>query len=214
MSKKKTLYEILGLKRDATKEEIDAAKKLKAKELHPDKQGGDEEEFTAMMNAHKLLSDDNARDRYDRTGQTNNKPSFEDQFMVIVNGVMANIIAQPFPQQIDIIETFKKNIKANIEAAEIAMDTTDVTATKIIEVQKRLKYKGKGRNVIMDSLDLQLDQCNIDRNTAEDQLEFGKKAYDFIKDYDCEVDIQEQLQAFTLRDHRVMSNDFTGASTV
>lgn len=62
-------YEILGVKQDASQEEIRAAYRKLAKDLHPDLNPGDrqaEEKFKAVSAAYDLLSDPEKRARFDR----------------------------------------------------------------------------------------------------------------------------------------------------
>lgn len=65
-------YEILGVSKTATKEEIKKAYKKLAIKYHPDKNIGNEEEATKMFKkittANEVLSDDNKRDIYDKYG--------------------------------------------------------------------------------------------------------------------------------------------------
>lgn len=65
----KSLYEILGVQRDADAKQIRDAYKDLAREKHPDK-GGDPEEFKAIQGAYEILKDDDRRRMYDMTGQT------------------------------------------------------------------------------------------------------------------------------------------------
>ena len=58
------LYEILGVSEDASQDDIKKAYRLKAKELHPDK-GGDEEQFKKVSNAYDILSDSQKKMEYD-----------------------------------------------------------------------------------------------------------------------------------------------------
>ncbi len=69
MASKRTPYEILGVKRDASQEEITRAYRERAKKLHPDLHPGDkqaEEEFKQLSQAYELLKDPQTRARYDR----------------------------------------------------------------------------------------------------------------------------------------------------
>ena len=59
-------YEILGINKNATKEEIKKSYRKLSKKLHPDvKETGDEEKFKKISEAHEILSDDTKRSNYD-----------------------------------------------------------------------------------------------------------------------------------------------------
>src|SRR5690606_32715214 len=63
------LYQVLGVSRDATQEEIRKAYRTRAKELHPDLHPGDKEaesRFQALSAAYSILGNAEQRARYDR----------------------------------------------------------------------------------------------------------------------------------------------------
>lgn len=62
-------YSVLGVERGATKEEIKRAYRKLAHQHHPDKSGGDEEQFKQVNEAYQVLSDDQKRAQYDQFGQ-------------------------------------------------------------------------------------------------------------------------------------------------
>ena len=75
---KRDYYEILGIKKDASKLEIREAYKKLAKKYHPDinKDHGAEENFKEISEAYAVLSDDNKRAQYNQFGHQ----SFDQRF--------------------------------------------------------------------------------------------------------------------------------------
>ncbi len=70
MAEKKDYYEVLGLNKGASKEEIKAAYKRLAKKFHPDvsKEPEAEEKFKETMEAYSVLSDPQKKSNYDQFG--------------------------------------------------------------------------------------------------------------------------------------------------
>ncbi|MEX1163695.1 MAG: J domain-containing protein [Nitriliruptor sp.] len=61
------LYELLGVPRDASTDDVKKAYRRAAREHHPDT-GGDEEAFKQVTHAYQVLADPDKRARYDRSG--------------------------------------------------------------------------------------------------------------------------------------------------
>ncbi len=66
----KDYYEILGVTKTATKDDIKKAFHKMAHKYHPDKSGGDEARFKEVNEAYQILSDEKKRAQYDQYGQT------------------------------------------------------------------------------------------------------------------------------------------------
>ena len=77
-SQKRDYYEVLGLQKGASAEEIKKAYRKLAKENHPDLHPGDkaaEERFKEINEAYEILSDDDKRAKYDQYGHAAFDPS-------------------------------------------------------------------------------------------------------------------------------------------
>ena len=60
-------YEILGIKKDATAEQIKKSFRELAKKTHPDKTKEDsEQEMIKINKAYEVLSDEESKEKYDR----------------------------------------------------------------------------------------------------------------------------------------------------
>ena len=71
MAEKRDYYEVLGVEKNASAEEIKKAYRKKAIQYHPDKNPGDkeaEENFKEAAEAYEVLSDPQKRQRYDQYG--------------------------------------------------------------------------------------------------------------------------------------------------
>ncbi len=76
MAGKRDYYEVLGVARSATAEELKKAYRKLAVQFHPDKNPGDksaEEKFKQIAEAYEVLSDDNKRKAYDQFGHAANQ---------------------------------------------------------------------------------------------------------------------------------------------
>ncbi len=76
---KRDYYEVLGVKKDATAEEIKKAYRKSAMKYHPDRNPGNkeaEEKFKEVGEAYEVLSDETKRQRYDQFGFAGVDPNF------------------------------------------------------------------------------------------------------------------------------------------
>lgn len=65
---KRDYYEVLGVSKDASADEIKKAFRKAAVQHHPDKEGGDESKFKEINEAYEVLKDQQKRQRYDQFG--------------------------------------------------------------------------------------------------------------------------------------------------
>jgi molecular chaperone DnaJ len=119
---KKDYYEILGVKKDASSDEIKKAYRTLAKEWHPDKNQGNkeaEEKFKEISEAYEHLSDKDKKAKYDRFGHSSN------------GGYRENPFAEHF-----------RNAKRQVRVGENMTLVLKLTLEEIYNgVKKRYKYK-------------------------------------------------------------------------
>src|SRR5436305_8838333 len=95
-------YEVLGVSREADKDEIERAFRKLARQYHPDRNIGDpaaEARFKECTEAHEVLANENKRSRYDQYGHAGlegmNEPGFGQQptsFADIVNEMFGSFM--------------------------------------------------------------------------------------------------------------------------
>jgi curved DNA-binding protein CbpA len=82
------LYDVLGVPKDAAREQIRKAYRDRAKEAHPDK-GGDAGQFALISLANDTLKDANKRAEYDKTGKTDYTQPHDTAMQLVSLGIDA-----------------------------------------------------------------------------------------------------------------------------
>lgn len=123
------LYEILGVEREATADQVHAAFKALAKIHHPDVNGGDDTEFKRIKRARDTLFDPQAREIYDRYGFVSGD---DGNLVMMAFGALAGLVLQSLPgidpdmivkhdvvgYLVTTITKSKEEVKAKIEKLE------------------------------------------------------------------------------------------------
>ena len=129
---KKDYYKILGVSKNATKEEIKKAFRKLAHKHHPDK-GGDEASFKDISEAYNVLSNDKKRAEYDTYGM-----SFSSGFQ----GGANDFDFSSFRNTADfsnIFETFFGGSRRKSRGADIAVDIEITLAEAVYGVERKIE---------------------------------------------------------------------------
>lgn len=156
------LYEILGVKPDATAAQLKRAYRREAKKHHPDKAGGDETKFSAAARAYRILTDPGSRLLYDTTG-TAERPQVETEIQNILlrafQDALATNAADPLTHSRTHIQKQQADLNANLH--EAAKAKKDIAARR-----KRVKAK-KADVVNLFHLIIDKELEGIDRAVAD-----------------------------------------------
>ena len=99
MAEKRDYYEVLGVARDASSDDVKSAYRRLALKYHPDKNPGDkaaEEKFKEAAEAYEVLSDDTKRATYDRVGHGGFQDGVGFQSSEDIFGAFGDIIGSIF----------------------------------------------------------------------------------------------------------------------
>ena len=141
------LYDILGVSKDATFEEIKAKYKSLAQQHHPDK-GGDPEVFKRIKNAYEILSDPTNRKRYDTTGQFETKSSIRDSALEQLSRIFFNLIPNINPETDDPILIMKNESRQEKENINNHINGCNNRMDKLKKIINKIKRKNDGENLL------------------------------------------------------------------
>lgn len=158
------LYEILGLDKSLSCEEIKKESRKKMMDLHPDK-GGDPDFFKKFMQAYDVLTDPKQREGYDLNGEV---PLSDEQLKeeaqkrliaLFTSTVELNCNLPTFmPDNCDIFDSIKRHVSSQIQAA---INLRVVLENKVNKIQK-----------IIDRLDCEV---TLYKSTLEELIKREKK---------------------------------------
>jgi len=197
----RTLYEILGVKKDATKAAIRAAYRKLVIKAHPDA-GGTKEEFEELTEAMVILCDEDKRRKYDATGNKNlNEPDNLD-------AIALQMVLQAIYLACD--ECSKANVDPMTQALQIlAMESLKARLTKAEEVKKGMGHaivlnrrllkawarRGEGDNQIATMIRHQMVIIERNREKVDQEIKGVQMAKRLLAEYDFLAE-QSPMQVF------------------
>lgn len=190
--KQPSLYDILGVAKDASDEDLKRAFRDAAKETHPDA-GGSAKEFEAVKSAHLVLSDKKRRAHYDETGEVEEpaRTSVDQVAIAIIAGLLNNVLGEDpdpmlAPNLVEIMVIFIKKQLDGAEANLVALQRAKKRAEKML---KRFKRKKPGENLmerILASKVIELERL-LPQN--EKHIACHKRAIEILQEYGFEPEI-------------------------
>jgi DnaJ-class molecular chaperone len=188
-----SLYDDLGVPRDATTEQIIAAFRAKAKAHHPDA-GGDPEDFAKVQRAAEVLRDPVTRARYDETGSADNGPDNDQARAASLLCDVFRQVRQRFSDRFDRID-LAGELRRGIDQLHegLAKDRARLTNDRDLNghARLRLRHSGKGADFLRSMLED--EAAKITRLLAE--LDHRQRIIDLAskmaREYDWVVNLDD-----------------------
>ena len=140
------LYETLGVAEDATDDQIKQALRVKAKQLHPDKNPEGAEEFKKVQHAYEVLINPVRREQYNQTGEANQIPDeFREILSVIAEAVCESIAklasSGKSVRSHDLAGVVKTLLRSHLQTNEQGLVKCKDRRKPLDEIVSRIKHK-------------------------------------------------------------------------
>jgi curved DNA-binding protein CbpA len=180
------LYQLLGIKRGATRDEVRKAYRRKAKSSHPDS-GGSVEQFGALATAHEVLSDERRREKYDATGEIEtSKPNNLDvsAIEVIAQKLGLVIHAEHDVTSLDVDALIEQAIREDITARKSSIADQERAIKRVGRLRARAKRKTEGGdNMLLLVLDWHERSSKDLIKKNEDSVASMERALEILEGY-------------------------------
>ena len=187
------LYEMLGVARTATKEEIRKAFRKGAKRLHPDS-GGSTEAFTELQTAHNILTDDAARDHYDRTGEIEATPIDPDEmprkmFATLLIEIIGELGKQA--RHTNIVNRMHHRLATEITKAEKIAIEVKADKDLYVSISERVSVAEDQDNLISGIINTHAGQFDRQLKSIEETVANFERVLEILEDYEDHPEMVE-----------------------
>jgi curved DNA-binding protein CbpA len=176
---KKDLYEIIGVDKNATKEEIKKQYRKKSMENHPD-HGGDKDKFSEIALSYKILSKEESRKKYD-DGENlfeSNKTELE-VIMPVLLDIIYSSQSLSFYNVLSSVENIIKQRK--YQDCDLIILALNRYKEKLLEFNKRIKTKEE--NIIAELITNQINLIDSEILNLQKKSNDLDKALIYLKKY-------------------------------
>ncbi len=185
-------YEILGVDRTASTEEVRRAYRERAKTTHPDVPGGSKEEFRKVQRALTTLADPVKRKHYDNTGTDDDGvPDNSDvgALNILVGFFEAAVTEFANVQgadvlQVDLVSAAKEWLAESSTALVKQKKQLEQKMNKLARIEKRLRRKQPGQASMLNrALQAHIDGLKRNLQAKDRQIAANDAALKLLDDY-------------------------------
>jgi curved DNA-binding protein CbpA len=181
------LYGVLGVTPNASQEDIKRAGKQRRRETHPDV-GGDQEAFIAVGRALAVLSDPEARQRYDTTGDAEPRSTeneIQSNAMSYLNGLAIQLVEGDVADSMvhDVIGTMRDIATAARQGELTKIASLDRTIRKVERNKDKFRRINGQVNFLKFALEKRLGELRKMMIAVERGRDMFDKAIDLLVSY-------------------------------
>jgi DnaJ-class molecular chaperone len=187
------LYALLGIDKNASKEEIKKAFRKRARETHPDSDTPDEEAFRKVKQASTVLLDPKKREQYDTTGDVGDDSEEAEIERMAMNHIVAmfeNFISLDNPEAADLMDTMSRKLKSESQKFSDQIVALEAKQAKLEKLVSRFtKKKKSGNNLFQALMGTKIKQIG-EHIKASQMLHLSlERAHKIVADYDYKFDV-------------------------
>lgn len=188
------LYDILGVDKDATDEEIKAAYRNKAKKNHTDV-GGDNDKMVAITKAYSVLKDPKKKEHYDNTGQEQ-LDGFDKRFRAFIQEIFIKIVETDTVdvEHMDLIDLFKQNLGGMLSNGQNLLNKTERNLKKMRSALERVTAEKD--SAILEVMNGNVQRLEKEINLIELDIEFVEDCLEVLNSYHYKFDQRESPMNF------------------
>lgn len=190
-----TLYQDLGIERDATRDDVIAGYRRAARRAHPDG-GGSAEKFAKISRAKAILLDPRRRAAYDKTGCVDepDPDNGEAKAMAVVLqhlfGTIEDICGQGGnPETLDLVDITKDKVRLLVENEKQSAAKVGKAEKRFDKLAKRFRAKEGKPNRIVESLKHRAGELHGLKLQHEENIEVFKRALEILNDHVFDFDV-------------------------
>jgi curved DNA-binding protein CbpA len=176
-----TLYDVLGVPKDADSNTVKAGYRLAARRAHPDK-GGSGDKMAAVNKAYEVLSDPERRKVYDETGDEKPVNSIEQEAVGLAGAIFGEAIEQDQISTLAYARQKARDIRDGL-ARQRAQALSKIRRLEAKSKKVRRKTKD-APNMVQAAIDAQMSRYHAVVKDADRKLEVAKAACLLVNDYD------------------------------
>lgn len=177
------LYDILGLSKNASFEEIKTKYKSLAQQHHPDK-GGDSDLFKKIKYAYEILGDPESRKKYDTTGYHEQTLNVRSEALDHLSRLFFNIIPNINADIDDLVLIMKNESRREKDNVNNNINTCNGYIEKLNKIINKIKKKKDGgENLLKMFAENQLKIHHNELQNFKRQIEVLNIVIEILEEY-------------------------------
>jgi len=177
------LYDILGVSKNATFEEIKTKYKSLAQQHHPDK-GGDPDLFKKIKHAYEVLSDPINRKRYDTTGHYDDGPNIQTEALDHLSNLFFKLVPTINADLDDLVLVMKNDSRQEKEDVNNNINACNNHIQKLNKIINKIKKKSNsGENFLKMFAENQLKMVHNELQNLKKRIAVLDVVIEILEDY-------------------------------